>query len=267
MIKSKIIKFKYMDRHFEIPFCFDRADVHDRIKRSIKENRVGYVCVCDGVVLANCAVNDEYGSIVKRSLLTLCDSRHIPGYIRLLHGDKVEQYAGPDLFWNLVSEMRCRMAFVGSDIKTLDGLRQTFVDAKIPTDGMVFMPLPFCSVDEFDYSSIASVLESHEVDIIWVSLGAPSQEMFMSRLASVLKRGVAISVGAAFKFHSKGSSIKRAPKWMVRNKLEFLHRLIMEPRKQSRRCGLILATLPYVLLREFIRVRCPRLWDVLEGVS
>ena len=40
-----------------------------------------------------------------------------------------------------------------------------------------------------------------------------------------------IAVGAAFKFFS-GQDVRRAPEWMVRHHLEFLHRIFSEPKKQ-----------------------------------
>ncbi|MDE5561718.1 MAG: WecB/TagA/CpsF family glycosyltransferase, partial [Bacteroidaceae bacterium] len=65
-----------------------------------------------------------------------------------------------------------------------------------------------------------------------------------------LGHGVMIAVGAVFKFFS-GMDVNRAPRWMVRNHLEFVHRLIHEPIKQTKRCCHILLTLPMVLYREY----------------
>ena len=61
---------------------------------------------------------------------------------------------------------------------------------------------------------------------VWVSLGCPKQEIWMAehreRIQSVL-----VGVGAAFGFHA--GTIKRAPRWMQRLSLEWLHRLLSEP--------------------------------------
>ena len=76
----------------------------------------------------------------------------------------------------------------------------------------------------------------------------------MSRLKPYLKRGVMIAVGAAFKFYS-GMDVKRAPKWMVKMHLEFVHRLLSEPKKQLKRCGWIVYTLPKILYEEWRRKR------------
>lgn len=69
-----------------------------------------------------------------------------------------------------------------------------------------------------------------------------------------LSHGVMIAVGAAFKFFS-GVDTSRAPQWMVRNHLEFVHRLGKEPRKQFSRCFDIVRTLPGLLYGEWRRKR------------
>ena len=74
----------------------------------------------------------------------------------------------------------------------------------------------------------------------------------MSKLKPYLKHGVMIAVGAAFKFYS-GIDVKRAPEWMVKNHLEFVYRIFCEPKKQLKRCGWIVITLPMLLISEWRR--------------
>ena len=119
---------------------------------------------------------------------------------------------------------------------------------------MTFYELPFCKVEDFDYSAIAEMVNRDNPDIIWVALGAPKQEIFMNMLNPYLKRGVQIAVGAAFKFYS-GLEEKRAPEWMRRMHLEFVYRIFAEPKKQWARCKLIISTLPQILREEKKRKR------------
>ena len=117
---------------------------------------------------------------------------------------------------------------------------------------MLFCELPFRNVEDFDYPAIAKMVADDGADIIWIALGAPKQEIFMHRLEPHLSRGVMIAVGAAFKFFS-GQDVRRAPEWMVRHHLEFLHRIFSEPKKQTKRCAWILRTLPGLLWQEYRR--------------
>ena len=122
------------------------------------------------------------------------------------------------------------------------------IDGRIAN--MTFYELPFCSVDQFDYPEIAGKVNADGADIIWVALGAPKQEIFMSKLKPYLHKGVMIAVGAAFKFYS-GLDERRAPEWMVKHHLEFVYRIFSEPKKQLKRCSWIIITLPGLLFGEW----------------
>lgn len=86
-------------------------------------------------------------------------------------------------------------------------------------------------MDDFDYRDIAKRVNKDGADIVWVALGAPKQEIFMSKLKPYLQKGVMIAVGAAFKFYS-GLEEKRAPEWVVKAHLEFLYRILCNPKNK-----------------------------------
>lgn len=146
------------------------------------------------------------------------------------------------------------MFFMGTSAKTLAALKENLVKIDNRIADMTFYELPFRTVDQFDYQKIADMVNADGADIIWVALGAPKQEIFMSKLKPFLKRGVMIAVGAAFKFYS-GLEEKRAPEWMVKHHLEFVYRIFSEPKKQLKRCSWIIITLPGLLLGEWKRKR------------
>ena len=146
------------------------------------------------------------------------------------------------------------MIFMGTSQQILDGLKKNISAWNPAVAEMSFIELPFCTVDEFDYSAIAKRIEEDGADIIWIALGAPKQEIFMSRLKLHLKHGVMIAVGAAFKFYS-GVNVNRAPQWMIKHHLEFVYRILNEPRKQLRRCWGIISSLPRLLFCEWRRSR------------
>ena len=68
---------------------------------------------------------------------------------------------------------------------------------------------------------------------LWVGISSPKQERWMARARDQLEGAVMFGVGAAFDFHA--GKISRAPKWMQANGLEWLHRLLSEPRRLWRR--------------------------------
>ena len=115
---------------------------------------------------------------------------------------------------------------------------------------MQFETLPFRSVDEFDYEDIARKINADNPDIIWVSLGAPKQEMFMNRLEPYLNRGIMFGFGAIFNFNSGVSAVKRAPGWMLKLRLEWLYRAFNEPKKNIPRYWNFIKILPRLIREE-----------------
>jgi N-acetylglucosaminyldiphosphoundecaprenol N-acetyl-beta-D-mannosaminyltransferase len=67
---------------------------------------------------------------------------------------------------------------------------------------------------------------------VWVGLGCPRQEKWMAAHRGKIN-AVMIGVGAAFDFHAGFK--RRAPAWMQRHGLEWLHRLASEPRRLAKR--------------------------------
>ena len=65
--------------------------------------------------------------------------------------------------------------------------------------------------------------------VVWCGLGAPKQELWMQRWAETLAPALVVGVGAAFDFLA--GTKKRAPSWMQRSGLEWLHRLGSEPQR------------------------------------
>ena len=67
---------------------------------------------------------------------------------------------------------------------------------------------------------------------VWVGLGCPKQELWMAAHRGRVQ-AVMVGVGAAFDYHA--DTVARAPTWMQRAGLEWLHRLASEPRRLWRR--------------------------------
>lgn len=223
--------------------------MHRSIEEQLTRPCANYITVADGVILATANRDPEYLNVVNSGMFAICDSSYVPLYIRMIHGKRYKQYCGAQIFHDIVSGTAHRMIFLGTQKSVLDSLRHNIIQWNPEVKDMQFVELPFCKVEEFDYDSIAEVVERDGADIIWVALGAPKQEYFMYNLKPRLHHGVMIAVGAAFKFYS-GQEEKRAPEWMVRAHLEFLFRILQDPKKQLRRCYGIITVLPRLLAEE-----------------
>jgi N-acetylglucosaminyldiphosphoundecaprenol N-acetyl-beta-D-mannosaminyltransferase len=87
-----------------------------------------------------------------------------------------------------------------------------------------------------DEDEIVRLVQSTEPDILFVAYGAPAQDKWIARNLGRLGAPVAMGVGGAFDFISGRS--KRAPHWLQRVGLEWLHRLYHEPWRWRRMLAL-----------------------------
>lgn len=241
-----------IETYFNIRYEFEKKLVDKTIDKYVREKTSTYICVADGVILNIANRHPEYLKIVNGGLFSICDSSYVPVYLKWIYGIKREQYCGSQIFMDLIKMKKYRMFFMGTSTKTLTALKKNLIKLDNRMADMTFYELPFRSVDQFDYQEIADKVNADGADIIWVALGAPKQEIFMSKLKPYLNQGVMIAVGAAFKFYS-GLGEKRAPQWMVKHHLEFLYRIFSEPKKQLKRCWWIVITLPGLLFGEWKR--------------
>lgn len=241
-----------MEEYFNIRYEFDRDKVDSAIERQMHDDHSDYICVSDGVVLANTTKDPKYKEVVNGGLFSICDSSYVPFYLKILYGIRRGQYTGHQLFLHIVGQKKYKMMFLGTSERILLPLKAKLEEMDPAIGEMKFIELPFAEAEGFDYEQIGKMINEERPDIVWVALGAPKQEKFMYYLKPYVKHGVMISVGAVFKFVS-GVEARRAPQWMIDHRMEFIHRIIFEPRKQIKRCVAIMKALPGVLLEEYRR--------------
>ena len=92
---------------------------------------------------------------------------------------------------------------------------------------------PFRPLTREEETAVERQIEAATPDILWVGLSTPKQEKWMYGMKGRLKVPVMVGVGAAFDFLTGRS--KQAPEWMRENGLEWLYRLVSEPKRLWRR--------------------------------
>ena len=93
-----------------------------------------------------------------------------------------------------------------------------------------------------DEPAIIEEINALDVDMLFVCLGAPKQELWMAEHKSDLKIGVMLGLGGSLDIFSH--TLKRAPQWMINCRIEWLYRVIKEPYRIGR-----IASLPKFLSR------------------
>ena len=236
--------------YFNVKLQFDPNKVDQIIHDTITNNKKGYVCSVEGNILAVANSNPYFNTIVNDSLVNICDGGSIAFLASIIHRKKLITYIGADLFFDYIKSARYKSFFLGNTDQVLEGLKQNLSKYDSNINHMKFETLPFKNVEDFDYSEIAKMINENNPDIIWVSLGAPKQEIFMSKLLPFLNRGVMFGFGAIFNFYSLKSTEKRAPKIFLKLHIEWIYRIYNNPKKQLPKIKLIFKTLPKLVLTE-----------------
>ncbi|MGB3608041.1 MAG: WecB/TagA/CpsF family glycosyltransferase [Psychroserpens sp.] len=235
--------------YFNVKLEFDRDKVDQIIHDTIVNDGKGYVCSVEGNVLAVANSNPEFNAVVNGALVNICDGNSIAMLASRIHKRKLTTYIGADLFLKYIKMAKYKSFFLGNTPEVLQGLKSNLSQYDPHITDMKFETLPFKNVEDFDYPQIAEMINENNPDIIWVSLGAPKQEFFMSKLQPYLNRGVMFGFGAIFNFNS-GVNNQRAPKMFLKLKLEWVYRLYKEPKKQFQKFKMYTKVLPSLVRNE-----------------
>ena len=241
--------------YFNVRLEFDKEKLDKTIFDTIANGGKGYVCSVESNNLTVANTRPEFLEVLNGALVNNCDGSILAKILSHIHKQPIDSYIGADIFIKYVKMCRFRQYFLGNTPEVLEGLKANLskIDSKIAD--MQFETLPFRSVDEFDYQGIADKINADNPDIIWVSLGAPKQEMFMSRLEPYLNRGVMFGFGAIFNFNAGVGRVKRAPQWMLKLRLEWLYRAFNEPKKNVPRYWNFIKILPRLIREERRKVK------------
>lgn len=238
-----------MNTYFNIKLEFDKHKIFNTIEQTIVSESKGYVCVVDGNVLATANKDKEYQKIINGGLVNICDGSSIALLASIIYKQRYFTYTGPDVFEKYV-KMNYKQYFIGNTSENLSLLKKRFIELGYDIEKYIFEPLPFKDVDDFDYQLIADNINSFSPDIIWVSLGAPKQEIFISKIYPYINKGILFAIGAAFNLYLGNKKNKRAPYILRKLSLEWFFRVIQEPKRVGIRALNYFIILPGLILEE-----------------
>lgn len=212
------------------------TDAVEEVRRLSQLNRGAYVCVSNVHMCMEVFDCDSFRDIVNDADLVLADGKPISWAQRGLGFRGAAQVRGQDIMnalCGLTGEKSLRIGLYGGSSEALlsqviDKLQITYPDISIDYHyAPPFRPL----TDEEDVKVIKAINDAN-IDVLFVGIGCPKQERWMAEHREHLNC-VMLGVGAAFDFIA--GSKKHAPKWMQKIGLEWLFRLLSEPRRLWRR--------------------------------
>lgn len=205
------------------------------IEKNIDSLRGNYICVSNVHTTVMSYEDENYKNIQNSGAMALPDGGPLSVVSRRRGFKETERVTGPDLMTEIFKVSQDKgytHYFYGSTQETLDELSVKLSEKypKLKIVGMYSPPFRKLT-DEEDKEIIDNVNES-KADFLWVGLGAPKQEVWMYDHKDKVE-SLMIGVGAGFDYHTE--KLKRAPKWMQNYSLEWLYRLLQDPKRLFKR--------------------------------
>ena len=207
----------------------------DRIVSLASEERSAFVCLANVHMTVEAYRNPVFVRTLNRADLVVPDGMPLVHAMRWLHGVQAERVAGVDLLQALLKEAEARglrVYFYGETESVLSRLKER-IQQEFPLlriVGAVSPPFRTLSASE-ELQNVAAINDAG-AQLVLVALGCPRQETWMGDQQGRVQ-GVMIGVGAALSVYA--GVRQRAPAWMRRYCLEWLYRLLQEPRRLARR--------------------------------
>ena len=206
------------------------------IARWIDEGAHHYVCVTGVHGVMESQNDPSLRDIHNRSGLTIPDGMPMVWAGKNAGFDEIDRVSGPDLMPLICQRGAPRgwRHFFYGGAEGVPELLAEKLEENAPHLAVVgtYSP-PFRHLTSDEEDEIVEMINASNADIVWVGLSTPKQERWMDAMAGRLDAAAVLGVGAAFDFHSGG--LKRAPMWMQRSGLEWLYRLMNEPRRLAKR--------------------------------
>ncbi len=206
-----------------------------RISQWARANESRYVCICNVHSVVTTRQDNTFCQVVANADMATPDGAPVAWMLRRLGFPGQPRINGPDLMWRYCEHAATRgesIYLYGSTPETLDILQRRLVKAFPGLCIAGAWSPPFRALTKEEDAVDVARINASGAGTVWVSLGCPKQEKWMAAHRGHIN-AVMVGVGAAFDYHA--GTIHRAPPWMQRNGLEWLHRLLSEPRRLWRR--------------------------------
>ena len=232
---------------------FDEAA--SAVVRMCRAGRPAYVVTPNVDHFVRTRTSPALRGIYERAGLVLADGMPVVWAAKLLGRPLKAKVSGSDLLYELCRRAACEGIRVfllggapGVAEKAAETLRSRYSGLRIA--GTHSPTIGADGAGEDDHA-VARMVREARPHLVFVAFGSPKQELWMARNYRRLGAAVCIGVGASLDFAAGLQA--RAPRWMQRAGLEWLWRLLHEPRRLWRRY--LIDDLPFLwyVARECLR--------------
>ena len=187
-----------------------------------------------GIISAN--ENSDVAKTYENSTMVIIDGMPIVKICKK-KGFICDRCAAPDImpliFQESIKQRKTHFFYGGKDDTVLkklcDNLKRDYPGIQIVGR---YSP-PFRPLTDEEDKAVCDEVNESKPDFLWVGIGAPKQEIWMQHHREKIHGTVMLGVGAGFDFFA--GALKKAPKWMETAGLEWVYRLIIEPKRLWKR--------------------------------
>lgn len=217
---------------------------HDLIEGVGKGNRY-FVLTLNALIVYEYLHNKEYREALKKVNYVVPDGSGVIKAVRFLHNKNLNRIPGIELMQEICaqsSKKGFKLYFLGAeeDIaqKAVSNLKEKFPELKVVGFRNGFF-------NDEENAKIVSDINQSNADFLFVGMGVPRQEIWISQNWEKLDVSLAMGVGGSFDVLA--GKVVRAPKWMQKHGLEWCFRILQEPRKRLKVVPKLLSFALYVL--------------------
>ncbi|MBI9066026.1 MAG: WecB/TagA/CpsF family glycosyltransferase [Salinivirgaceae bacterium] len=215
--------------------CYDvtsKQEVEDFILSNIKNNRGGYTAAINALKIVNYNNDHQTKQVIDNALIQTPDGVGAQLGFKVLHKQKVIKLDLPGLALDVANTHKLRMFFFGT---TEDNNKEAVENVKIqyPNINVVGRANGFFS----NLDEIKEKLSESKPQMVMISLGSPKQELISAELNKIFPQ--IIFVGSGGRLDILAGKLKRAPNLYIKLKIEWLYRLVKEPKRFKQQLGLI----------------------------
>jgi N-acetylglucosaminyldiphosphoundecaprenol N-acetyl-beta-D-mannosaminyltransferase len=209
----------------------------DEIDKLIKKDKNAYVVTPNVDHIVKLETDKELQEVYKDADLILTDGKPLIWISKFYKTPIKEKISGSDLFpllCEMAAEKGYNMFFLGAGEGVANKAAQNLTNKfpKLNIVGTYSPPFGF-EKDKKEIEKIINMVNKANTQILIVGLGCPKQEKFIHKYRKELNVPISLGLGASLDFEA--GNIKRAPKWMSDNGLEWLYRLSKEPKRMFKR--------------------------------
>lgn len=210
------------------------------------------ICIANVHMLIEAYHNPEFASVLKEADLVAPDGMPLVWMLKLMGVKNQDRVAGMDVLLAL-----CKAAcaegisifFLGSQPAVLKKMRER-LETDFPTLQIAGMePLPFRPMTEAEDTAIVQTLNDSKAGFVLVALGCPKQEAWMARHRGRVQ-AVMVGLGGAFPVYA--GIHKRAPQLIRDLGLEWLYRLVQEPKRLWGRYSSTIPVFMWLALKQLL---------------